>query len=341
MDTGKQKHKLLGEYLIEAGLIIPEQLNRALNEQNSVSRRLGEVLVMHGWVEQQTIEYIMTKVVLPERTPSNQRLDSSEEISQKIPEQSEESWLDNLPKTKFAWGLSAKKITIFLLLVITGLTLSSFVVELTRFLLPNYPLRDYIRKLINVDEEYNIPTYYSVLALLLAAILLAIIAQAKKRNRDRYLRHWTALAIIFTYLACDEGMKIHDIVSIRLREILNTRGFLLFAWVIPASILVIIFFLMFLGFLSHLPVKTRNLFILAGTVYVGGAIGLELIGGYIADTYGRESFLFVLETTIEEFLEMLGVVIFIHALMSYMSHYMQGVAVHIDIIDNKKPKLGA
>jgi O-methyltransferase domain len=59
--------KPLGTYLVEAGLLTPEQVNDALNEQKQTDQRFGEVLSSKGWVRQETIEYVMDKVVLPER----------------------------------------------------------------------------------------------------------------------------------------------------------------------------------------------------------------------------------------------------------------------------------
>jgi hypothetical protein len=61
--TGKR----LGSYLIEAGLLSFDHLEQALNEQQKTDKRLGEVVSNRGWVNQQTIEYLMEKVVLPER----------------------------------------------------------------------------------------------------------------------------------------------------------------------------------------------------------------------------------------------------------------------------------
>ena len=59
--------KPLGIYLVEAGLLTPNQVDTALKEQQATSIRLGKVLSSRGWVNQQTIEYMMEKVILPEK----------------------------------------------------------------------------------------------------------------------------------------------------------------------------------------------------------------------------------------------------------------------------------
>jgi type IV secretory pathway VirB10-like protein len=65
--------KRLGGYLVEAGLLSTAQVDVALNDQQATGMRFGEVLAARGWVKQQTIEYLMKKVVLPERQSLKQR----------------------------------------------------------------------------------------------------------------------------------------------------------------------------------------------------------------------------------------------------------------------------
>ncbi len=59
--------KRLGGYLVDAGLLTPAQVDVALNDQKITGMRFGEILAARGWVKQQTIEYLMQKVILPEQ----------------------------------------------------------------------------------------------------------------------------------------------------------------------------------------------------------------------------------------------------------------------------------
>ncbi len=59
--------KRLGSYLVEAGLLTQAQVDAALANQVGSEMRFGEVLVKLGLINQQTIEYLMKKVILPER----------------------------------------------------------------------------------------------------------------------------------------------------------------------------------------------------------------------------------------------------------------------------------
>ncbi|WP_404789172.1 hypothetical protein [Altericista sp. CCNU0014] len=59
--------KRLGDYLVEAGLLKASQIEVALADQGTTGLRFGEVLVRRGWVKEETIEYLMQKIILPER----------------------------------------------------------------------------------------------------------------------------------------------------------------------------------------------------------------------------------------------------------------------------------
>jgi len=61
-----QARKRLGEFLIEAGLITQEQLQKALNIQKTTNKKLGEVLVENGFVtEDQIIEVLEYQLGIP------------------------------------------------------------------------------------------------------------------------------------------------------------------------------------------------------------------------------------------------------------------------------------
>ncbi|MDJ0897650.1 MAG: hypothetical protein QNJ55_02480 [Xenococcus sp. MO_188.B8] len=168
------------------------------------------------------------------------------------------------------------------------------------------------------DLEGNITTLYSTIGLGFCSLLLAIIASTEKYMNSRYNKFWRALSFIFLYLAIDEACSIHEELIPILRTAFNTRGLLFFPWVIPAAILLVVFLIVFRGFIANLPPRIRNLFLVAGAVYVGGAIGMELIGGYIADFRGFDNKAYWLASLIEELLEMFGIVVFIYGLLSYM-----------------------
>jgi hypothetical protein len=233
---------------------------------------------------------------------------------------------------KIQIALAPATVTQFLLRVVACLVLISFLSQMTVYFLPDYPSRDYLTRAFCVDCEQNIPTVYSVLALLFSSLLLGAIAHAKNLDSCRYKNHWKVLSFIFLYLSLDEGAQFHEQLIYPMRSLLNATGFLYYTWVVPLGFLVVIFLLSYTPFLFHLPVATRKLFVLASVLYIGGALGMELIGGYQAERWGTSNNLpYLITATVEESLEMLGIVIFIHALMSYIKTFLGGVNWNISL----------
>lgn len=78
-----------------------------------------------------------------------------------------------------------------------------------------------------------------------------------------------------------------------------------------------VFGLAFLGFLSHLPRDTRRRFVLAGSLYVSGALVMELPLGYWTDIAGSHNLTYALIDWVEESLEIAGLSIFAYSLVRY------------------------
>lgn len=72
--------KRLGGYLVEAGLLTHDQVSVILNDQQATGMRFGEIVVARGWLKEQTIEWIVAKVVEPERRTVRQAVAASQKI---------------------------------------------------------------------------------------------------------------------------------------------------------------------------------------------------------------------------------------------------------------------
>lgn len=228
--------------------------------------------------------------------------------------------------------ISARKLSRMLLAVILFLTLAStaglFIVKYfggTRHAWLLEPILKFY-----LSAEGNIPTWYAASTLLVCSILLAAIASARKQCNDRYALHWGVMAFIFLCLSIDEAAMLHEMTILPLRHKLHLSGFLYFSWVILGAAFVLLFFLAYLRFLIALPARTRQLFLIAGTLYVGGALGIESIGGNYAAVHGMGNFTYAMISSLEEFLEMLGILVFIYGLLSHMSYHVKQVLVHFE-----------
>lgn len=72
--------KRLGGYLVEAGLLTHDQVSVILNDQQATGMRFGEIVVARGWLKEQTIEWIMAKVIEPERRVVRQTVAASQKL---------------------------------------------------------------------------------------------------------------------------------------------------------------------------------------------------------------------------------------------------------------------
>ncbi len=63
--------------------------------------------------------------------------------------------------------------------------------------------------------------------------------------------------------------------------------------------------------------------------------------GSISKSLNELNMAYAVITTIEQFLEMVGVVIFIYTLLLYVSSYMKGVALRIKMIDDRRQRQSA
>ncbi len=223
---------------------------------------------------------------------------------------------------------SPKKIARVLATIVIVLTLLSLIGQFYKYFFFDGQDR-YIVNLFNLDKELNFPTWYAALSLIFCSFLLFIISSAKKKSNDSYYRHWVFLSAIFFLLASDEMIQLHEQVITPIRNILNTTGYLYITWVIPAIIFGVIFLVAYYKFLLHLPRYYMFLFIISGTVYILGAIGLEIIGSNHIYFYGQNNLSYSLLTTLEEVLEMTGILFFIFTITSYISTELADLQISV------------
>jgi len=216
--------------------------------------------------------------------------------------------------------VAVKRNIIILILGLVAFSLVLFSVIGQLLLRPSQP--DHIQGIItlfNSAAEGNLPTYYSSVLLLISALLLFIVTLNERTTKSRYFPYWAFLTVGFIYLSMDEMLVLHESISSFIRAVsdYSGQGVLKSPWVILGMITVVVIFLVFMKFIVHLDSKTRTMFIVAGVLYVGGAIGFEIIENLYADAYGQDLMYSMLQN-LEEGMEMAGIIVFISALLGYI-----------------------
>ncbi len=213
--------------------------------------------------------------------------------------------------------IQPKRVALAFFWVVMALTLIHSMVLFFYFYLPD----DEVFGLVDIfdfDIEGNVPTLYSSVAILFCAALLAIIARSNWKKRDHWRMYWLGLAVLFLFLAVDEGVALHEYLSNIFEEFMEAEGLLYFLWVVPYGIATIIVGLIYLRFVLHLPQSTKRLFIAAGLIFLTGAVGIEMLSAQEVDRHSTYTITYCLLYTVEEIFEMLGIVLFIYALLSYI-----------------------
>lgn len=193
-----------------------------------------------------------------------------------------------------------------------GVSLLGLVAELLHQLVPS--VRSPLLAFFSLSCEGNFPTWYAALLLAGCGVALLAIAAGVRQSGAPLHRHWTFLGAVFLYMSLDEAVELHE----HLGEIVELHGLLYFSWVVPAAVIVLLVGAAYLRFLRQLPPKTRWRFILAGALYVGGALVLELPLGWWAERAGRDNLIYGLIDWVEETLELVGATLFLTSLLGHL-----------------------
>lgn len=186
--------------------------------------------------------------------------------------------------------------------------------------------------LFDLSRERNIPTFFTVCLMLVIALLLSVPSVLNARGRGPHASKWRVLALGFLCMAYDEAFQVHELFIEPVRSLLGQEslGLLYYAWVLPALALVAVLGLYFLKFLRDLPARSRRTFLLAAGLYLGGGLGIELIGGGYDELHGYDNLTYNLISTAEESLEIVGLLVFIHGLLTYLGREQGDLRLRVE-----------
>jgi hypothetical protein len=170
-------------------------------------------------------------------------------------------------------------------------------------------------RLFNFNSENNLPTLFSFALILFNAFLFILLSRIKLTLHSR---GFSILAFVFLFLAFDEMFSIHEMTIIPIRDYLGASGIFYFAWIIPYFILGAVLLVILIPLLINLPKRERNLYMLSGTIFITGAIVIEMFEGRYYEATQAYDLTYHLFTTSEELLEMLGMTLCIYTSLSYL-----------------------
>ena len=170
-------------------------------------------------------------------------------------------------------------------------------------------------RLFDLDLENNVPSFFSGGLFLLNAQLLWMVGVRARRSSI-----WPVLAIVFVFLAIDEMFAIHERLVDPLRAMFHTTGVLHFPWFVVYAGPVLAVAIWFLPTWRRLEPPARVTLMVSASLYLFGAVGMEMIGGAYADAFGQtRSLTWGLLVAVEESLEMAGLITLVHALLTMLT----------------------
>ncbi len=189
-----------------------------------------------------------------------------------------------------------------------------------------------LNALFDINDEQNVPTLFSSLMLLGAGGLLFV--SARLANRLRLF--WYGLAIGFVILAICETAAVHEPLLFVMRgkvspgtaQLAKNLTFRFANYRPQLALLGVGLALAIWLFLRSIDWRTRWLFVLAGVLYLGGAMGVDELTAAAHGT-GRPQWFNTLCTTCEEVLEMGGAATFIFALLDRLARLHPGIGVRL------------
>lgn len=172
----------------------------------------------------------------------------------------------------------------------------------------------------HLDDERNLPTFLNFSLLGANAFLGAIVAWFQFQSGVRWRFHWVGASAVSMFMAFDEAARVHEKLIGPFRRLLELDGLFYFAWVIPYTALVVFLCVVYAKFARALPRRFLVFFAAGAATYVAGAIGFEMIGGLIrSENASPDTLAYIVTTTIEETLEMIGAALTATALIHLLN----------------------
>lgn len=224
-------------------------------------------------------------------------------------------------------SLSAAGVRRLLLFVALGLSVISIGGQFAKRIWPDVEWLQTASALLNVSSEQTLPTLIASLGLLGLAILAWTIGTVQGRHGASPWWGRVAAAVP-AYMAADEFLMLHERTIAPLRRLFGTGGgWLHYAWVVPALVLVLLTVIIGYRWLTTLGAPARRRTLLGAAIFVVGAVGLEMLAGWLVSGGHTHWLLLNSLSTVEEFLEMAGVAVAAEGLLLGLARYRTRITV--------------
>lgn len=220
----------------------------------------------------------------------------------------------------YSFSIFSTKSAKRLLFVLIAIEIFFAVVFLTYSLIGDPPPW-IIHRWFNLNGEKNIPALFSSIQLFSVGIILFVIARQPRKLPLPSTIFLLILGAGFVFLSIDEAFSIHESITRMLKHIdwiprfKGGHGI----WILLYLSLILVFLSIFYKnfFAMWNQSKKETILVSSGLgLFLLGAVGMEVIG-YQFLTVANTPTLYILEITIEEFLEMFGISLVLYGVILY------------------------
>jgi len=181
--------------------------------------------------------------------------------------------------------------------------------------------------LFQLSAENGIPAFFFGCLSLLNAVLLLLIWQARRTNAEPQII-WVFLAGLFLLFAFNELFSVHEHLVKLVMRTLGISGLLYFAGGIISGMALLAY--LFFQVWRRLNKRVKLWLALSAITYVSGAVAFAIVGSvhHLANG-GEGDLIYGVLDTIEESLEMAGLIMFAYSLFLLLQREFDEVAIMI------------
>jgi hypothetical protein len=170
-------------------------------------------------------------------------------------------------------------------------------------------------RLLDLNHEANIPSWYSANLLLLGAVVAGLVGAAARGLQGR---GWKGIALVMAFFSLDEIAGIHERFVLPENYIGQFGPVRNITWVFVGVVVTGALVALFLRTVLTSPPRIRRAVLVAGAIYAGGALGMEALGGLWALGHGEMNIMHAVLEMLEEGGELVGATLFIDAGLQYL-----------------------
>jgi hypothetical protein len=223
------------------------------------------------------------------------------------------------PNAQLKSASISKKVIYILFAIISVLTIIHLTLQYININILNEEFGPYyeLTNRLDFDDESSIPTWFGQFLFIIIASLSGLIAILQNDKKARNI--WVAISIIALIGSIDEVASIHENILQSIHLLFfdeSASTFLANAWIVIVPFLLIGILLFIKKAIKTIPHRTLGLMLLSLIIFIIGSVFIDILTS-VEGTMGR-FFAQGILVSIEEVLEMLGLSLFIFALVEYI-----------------------